>query len=115
VQELGIIDPDQVKLWADLPNSVQAVSMAFMAPIWGALADRHGRTMMVERAMFGGALIFLAMGFARDIHILRLLRILQGMITGTVPAATALVASTTPRGNSGQSMGTLHTGIWLGA
>ncbi len=115
VQELGVTDPDQVKLWSGWLNSANAISMAVMAPIWGMLADRYGRKMMVERAMFGGALLFLAMGWAQTVQQLVVLRLLQGALTGTVAAATALVASTTPRDRAGFSQGTLQTGIFVGA
>lgn len=114
VQELGITDPDAVKLWSGWLNSANAISMAVMAPVWGLLADRFGRKVMVERSMFGGALIFLAMGLAQTVQQLVALRLLQGAVTGTVAAATALVASTTPRERSGFSQGTLQTGIFLG-
>lgn len=114
IQDLGVSDPDQVKLWTGWITSSQAVTMAFMAPIWGSLADRFGRKIMVERAMFGGALIFLAMGFSQTVQHLLVLRALQGCVTGTVPAATALVASTTPRERSGSSLGVLQTGVYLG-
>ena len=115
VQDLGVTDPVQVKLWTGWLFASHAIMMAVAAPIWGSLADRHGRKMMVERAMFGGALAFLAMGFAGSVQQLLVLRIIQGTLTGTVPAATALVASTTPRDRSGASQGTLQTGIFLGA
>jgi len=114
VQELGITDPDQVKLWSGWLTSANAISMAVMAPIWGSLADRYGRKLMVERAMFGGALLFLAMGWAQTVQQLVVLRLMQGALTGTVAAATALVASTTPRDRAGFSQGTLQTGIFLG-
>lgn len=115
VQELGITDPTRVMLWSGWLLSAHAISMAIMAPIWGLLADRYGRKIMVERAMFGGALLFLAMGWAQTVQQLLVLRVLQGGVTGTVSAATALVASTTPRDRSGSSLGILQTGIYLGA
>jgi len=115
VQELGITDPTRVKLWSGWLLSAHAISMAIMAPIWGLLADRYGRKIMVERAMFGGALLFLAMGWAQTVQQLLVLRALQGGVTGTVAAATALVASTTPRDRSGSSLGILQTGVYLGA
>jgi DHA1 family multidrug resistance protein-like MFS transporter len=115
VQDLGVTDPEQVKLWTGWLFSSHAIVMAIAAPIWGSLADRYGRKMMVERAMFGGALVFLGMGFATSVGQLLVLRTIQGALTGTVPAATALVASTAPREHSGSSQGTLQTGIYLGA
>ena len=115
VQELGVSDPAQVKLWSGLLISVQAVTMAVVAPVWGALADRYGRKMMVERAMFGGVLVIGAMGFVQSAPQLLVLRALQGFITGTVSAATTLVASSVPRERAGSAMGLLQMAIWTGA
>jgi DHA1 family multidrug resistance protein-like MFS transporter len=115
VQELGVTDPAQVKLWSGLLISAQAATMAAVAPLWGALADRYGRKLMVERAMFGGVLVIGAMGFARSAPQLLLLRAIQGCITGTVPAATTLVASSVPRERTGSAMGFLQMAIWTGA
>lgn len=115
VQELGVTDPAQIKLWSGLLISAQAVTMAAVAPLWGALADRYGRKLMVERAMFGGVLVVGAMGFAQTAPQLLLLRALQGCITGTVPAATTLVASSVPRERTGSAMGFLQMAIWTGA
>jgi DHA1 family multidrug resistance protein-like MFS transporter len=88
--------------------------MAIASPIWGMLADRHGRKLMVERAMFGGAVILLLMAFARSAEELVLLRAVQGLITGTVGAASALVASTAPREHTGYAMGLLQVGLGSG-
>jgi DHA1 family multidrug resistance protein-like MFS transporter len=78
------------------------------------LADRFGYKLMVERAMYGGAIILLLMGFARSAEELTLLRAIQGMITGTISAANALVATVTPRERMGFAMGTLQMGLWSG-
>jgi DHA1 family multidrug resistance protein-like MFS transporter len=88
--------------------------MAIASPIWGMLADRHGRKLMVERAMFGGTVILLLMAFARSAEELVLLRAIQGLITGTVAAASALVASKTPREHTGYAMGLLQVGLGSG-
>lgn len=69
---------------------------------------------MVGRAMFGGAIIIFLMGFARSAEELVLLRIVQGVITGTIPAANALVAATTPRERLGYAMSMLQIGFWSG-
>jgi MFS transporter, DHA1 family, multidrug resistance protein len=66
--------------------------MGIMGPIWGALRDRHGRKIMVTRAMFGSAIIIGLMDFSQNVWQLFVLRFIQGALTGTVIAATALVA-----------------------
>ena len=115
VRELGVVDPDAAAFWSGVVFSAHAVAMAVMAPIWGTLADRYGRKLMVERAMFAGAVLIGMMGFARSVQQLALLRALQGMLTGTVTAATTLVASTAPRERSGYALGILQMGIYTGA
>ena len=115
VQELGITKLHEVELWSGALFATQAVTMAIFAPIWGALADRHGRKIMVQRAMFGGAVTLTAMGFVQNVWQLAALRAIQGMLTGTVSAATTLVASSTPRERSGYALGLLQMAVWSGA
>ena len=57
IQNLGITDPDAVKFWSALSVSSPPVGMAIMAPIWGYLADRYGRKMMMLRANFSAMII----------------------------------------------------------
>jgi DHA1 family multidrug resistance protein-like MFS transporter len=114
VKELGAVTSLSVELLAGLVFSAQALTMAIASPIWGMLADRHGRKLMVERAMFGGTVILLLMAFVRSAEELVLLRALQGLITGTVGAASALVASVTPREHTGYAMGLLQVGLGSG-
>jgi DHA1 family multidrug resistance protein-like MFS transporter len=58
--------------------------------------------------------ILLLMAFVRSAEELVLLRALQGLITGTVGAASALVASVTPRERTGYAMGLLQVGLGSG-
>lgn len=94
--------------------SAQALTMAIASPVWGALADSFGRKLMVQRALFGGAVLLLAMAFATSAEMLVALRALQGFVTGTVAAANALVAASAPRERTGYAMGFLQVGTWSG-
>ena len=114
VQELGISEVTQVAFWSGLLTSSQAVTMAIVAPVWGSLADRYGRKIMVVRAMFGGAVVIASMGFVRNVYQLMILRAIQGTLTGTVPAATTLVASSTPEERRGSALGLLQMAIYMG-
>lgn len=114
VQELGITQVDQVAFWSGLVTASQAVTMALVAPIWGSLADRYGRKIMVVRAMFGGAVVISAMGFVSNVYQLVILRAIQGMLTGTVSAANTLVAGSTPTHRRGYALGLLQMAFYLG-
>ncbi len=115
VQELGVTGPRQVELWSGALFASQAIMMALFAPIWGTLADRYGRKLMVQRAMFGAAVMMTAMGFVQNVQQLVVLRAIQGALSGTVAAATTLVASSAPRRQSGYALGLLQMAVWIGA
>jgi DHA1 family multidrug resistance protein-like MFS transporter len=115
VQDLGITDLHQVELWSGILFATQAVAMTIFAPIWGSVADRYGRKLMVQRAMFGGAVVISLMGFVQNVWQLAALRAVQGMLTGTVSAATTLVASSAPRERAGYALGLLQMSVWVGA
>jgi DHA1 family multidrug resistance protein-like MFS transporter len=69
---------------------------------------------MVERAMFGGAVILLLMAFVTTAEQLVVLRMIQGLITGTIAAANAMAASIVPRNRIGYAMGLLQVGLGAG-
>ncbi len=114
VQDMGVTDEAQIKFWSGLLFSAQAITMGIFAPIWGSLADRYGRKLMLERAMFGATVIMALMGFARTPQQLLVLRALQGCLTGTIPAATTLIASVVPKERTGFALGWLQMGIYAG-
>jgi MFS transporter, DHA1 family, multidrug resistance protein len=114
VQELGAVSGLSIELLSGLVFSGQAFTMMLAAPIWGSLADRYGRKIMVERALFGGAILLFLMAFARSAEELVILRALQGLVTGTVAAANALVAAQAPRERAGYAMGLLTVSMGAG-
>lgn len=114
VQELGVQDANLIKFWSGLIISAHAVTMGIFAPIWGSLADRYGRKIMLERALFSSAIIIGLMAFVKTPQQLLALRLLLGCLTGTVPAATALVAGVVPRERTGFALGWLQMGMYAG-
>jgi MFS transporter, DHA1 family, multidrug resistance protein len=114
VDHLGSNTSLSVEFLAGAVFSAQALTMMVASPLWGAVADRYGRKLMVQRAMFGGSIILLMMGFVRSAEELVLLRAVQGLVTGTVAAANALVASAVPRHQMGYAMGMLQMGLLSG-
>ena len=114
VEELGTDTNLSLELLSGLVYSSQAFTMMIAAPIWGMLADRMGRKIMVERAMFGGAILLFLMAFAQSAEHVVILRAIQGLVTGTVAAANALVAGEAPRAKLGYAMGFLQVGFGTG-
>ena len=113
VEQLGI-ESDQVAFYAGLAISVSAVSAALVSPIWGILADKYGRKPMMIRAGLAMTITMGGLAFVPNIYWLLFLRLLNGVFTGFVPNATALIASQVPKDKSGAALGTLSTGVVAG-
>ena len=114
IRELGVTDPRLVPIWAGLLVTGSGVMMSLAAPVWGWVADRHGRKLMVQRAMFGGALILSLMAGVHNVRQLLVLRTLQGAVTGTVAATVALISTVVPRAYMGFSLGLIQMSVFVG-
>ncbi len=115
ILELGIPDPRRAALWAGFVAGGSGISMALFAPVWGALADRFSRKLMLQRALLGATFTLLLMGFAQSAAHLLLLRVIQGSLTGTTTAVNTLVASITPREHLGRVLGAMQMSIFAGS
>jgi len=113
-RELHVPSGSQLAFWTGISASVTGLSLAATSPLWGALADRYGRKPMLIRAMVGGGIAVGLMGLSQNVLQLTGLRFLQGAASGTVAAATALVASETPTPNMAWSLGVVSSAIALG-
>ncbi|HHW4950526.1 TPA: multidrug efflux MFS transporter [Streptococcus suis] len=113
VEELGV-GPGQVEYYAGLAVSVNSLAAALMAPVWGSLADRYGRKPMMVRAAFAMIFTMGGMAFVPNVFWLLALRVLNGVFTGYIPNATALIASQVPKEKTGYALGTLSTGAVAG-
>lgn len=115
LQVLGVREQGQLAFWSGLSAGASGFALAIMSPVWGVVADRFGRKSMLLRAMLGAAVTVGVMGFARGPVDLVVLRTLQGASSGTIAAATALVATGTPRGRVGWALGVLASAVAVGS
>jgi len=113
-EDLGMTDPVEVAWWANAIFASNFITAFFAQPLWGGLADRYGRKVMLLRSGFGMAIVFLLMGFATSAWQLLLLRTINGLIAGYIPAATSLMSSVAPKERMGFAMGTLQSGAVAG-
>ena len=114
IQDLGVTDPAELKLWTGILASAPAVTLAFMAPIWGMIADRFGKKPMLLRAMIGGIAVLIGTGLSQSVYHVLLFRILQGLLTGTVTSSAALVASGTPDNKLSYALGFVSSSTFIG-
>jgi DHA1 family multidrug resistance protein-like MFS transporter len=114
-RELHIPNGPQLSFWTGISASATGFALALTSPIWGRLADRYGRKPMLVRAMIGGGISVGLMGLTQSALQLTVLRGLQGASSGTVAAATALVATETPSEHLAWGLGILNSAISLGS
>ncbi|MBA7802714.1 multidrug efflux MFS transporter [Citrobacter freundii] len=109
VSQLGVTSHEALSMWSGLTFSVTFLISAIVSPMWGSLADRKGRKLMLLRASLGMAIAILLQAFATNVWQLFLLRGVMGLTSGYIPNAMALVASQVPRERSGWALSTLST------
>ncbi|MBI2831171.1 MAG: MFS transporter [Chloroflexi bacterium] len=114
IQELGSFSTDEAARWTGIALGGSGVAQFLGAPLWGIVADRWGRKPMVLRAMFGGTIILALLGLSPNVHYFVVFRAMQGVMTGTVAAASALVATSTPRNQVRYAMGLLMVAVFAG-
>jgi DHA1 family multidrug resistance protein-like MFS transporter len=110
MKELGVTDTGDIALWTGWATSATGASLFLTAPIWGALADRVGRKPMFVRALIGAGTVITLIGLVTSPWQVVVLRFLMGLFSGTVGAASALIAATTPKERVGGALGILQTG-----
>jgi MFS transporter, DHA1 family, multidrug resistance protein len=114
LQDLGDLSSSQAAFWAGIATGGSGVAMFLSSPVWGVIADRWGRKPMLLRAQLGGAVLIGLFILAPNVYIFVFLRALQGVLTGTIAAAAALVATTTPRDKLPFSMSVLMGAVFGG-
>ena len=111
--ELGV-EQEQLALWSGLSFSISFFIAAIMAPVWGRLADQHGKKLMAIRAGILIGLSYLWSAFVQDEYQFLLVRAFQGFANGFMPAAMTMVSLSVPKERVGTAMGIFQMGLVLG-
>lgn len=114
IDTLGDFSKSQLNLLSGITFSSTFLITMIISPWWGKIADQKGRKLMLLRAAIGMALVIGAMGLVTNVYQLIGLRLLQGIFSGYISNANALIATCTPKERSGQVLGTLATGSVTG-
>jgi MFS family permease len=76
--ELGVETASAVDLWAGILNGVTSFVAAFASPVWGRVADRRGRKLMLLRSTLAIGAFTALMGLAANIWQFFAFRALMG-------------------------------------
>src|SRR5437763_281144 len=62
IRELGVTEPAKIALWSGLLAAVTPTVSGLLSPVFGRLADRFGRKIMLIRSLAGFTVIIALMG-----------------------------------------------------
>ena len=113
-QQLGVTDIGEIALWSGLSLGVTPAVTALMAPLWGRLADRVGRKIMIERSLASFVVVMAAMGYVTEAWHVFALRALQGLFAGYGALALTMAADAAPRDRMAFAIGTVQTAQRIG-
>lgn len=115
IEQLGVHQTAAVERWTGWIFASQFILSVVFQPIWGSMADKYGRKVMLLRAGFGMGIITALMGLVTAPWQLLVLRIINGVFSGFISMSISLQASVTPNEQSGRALGTLQTGLVAGS
>jgi DHA1 family multidrug resistance protein-like MFS transporter len=113
IREIGVTDEKLVPVWAGILGTASSLTMTIFSPIWGWLSDRYGRKLMVERSMFAGAVITMAMGMVGNVYQLLSLLLVSGASRNHF-RLHLLVSSVLPVTKLGFGLGLMQVAVFLG-
>ncbi|QQC65672.1 MFS transporter [Paraburkholderia ginsengisoli] len=114
VQQLGVSSAKAAVQWSGIAFGATFLAAALVSPLWGRMADRYGRKLILVRASLGMAIVMSLLGLAQNVWQLVALRFLAGLVGGYASGATVMIATQTPRGRTGWALGTLASGVMAG-
>jgi MFS transporter, DHA1 family, multidrug resistance protein len=110
IEKLGVHQSADIVRWTGWIFSAQFITSFLFQPLWGSLADKYGRKVMLLRSAIGMGIITTLMGFATGPWQLLILRLFNGLFSGFISMSISLQASVTPDEYSGRTLGNLQTG-----
>ena len=113
--ELGVQTQAGIDIWAGILSGITSFIAAFASPLWGRVADQHGRKLMLVRSSLAVGFFAALMGLSANVWQFFGARALMGVFAGFSSSAIALVASQVPEGRLGYSLGWLSTGQLVGS
>jgi MFS family permease len=114
VEQLGVSDHAAIVQWSGAAYGAAFLTAAIFAPLWGRLGDQYGRKLMLIRASLGMAVAMSLIGLSQNVYQLVGLRLLAGLLGGYSSGSMVLVATQTPRANTGWALGMMSSGVMAG-
>lgn len=100
---------EHTEIWSGVLFSAAFFAGAIASPFWGRVADKYGRKPMLIRAGFVLVFVYTLTAFVTNPYQLLGLRITQGLLSGFIPGAIALIGTNTPNNKVGYALSMIST------
>ena len=108
-ENLHIDDENLRGVYVSVYYLAAMISLCIATTVWGMLADRFGRKLMLLRASYAAALFYPRLALAPNFWVLAGIRFVCSFFSGTVNPAQTLLIATTPSEKHGFVLGVLST------
>ncbi len=105
---------EDLTFWSSACFSIQFVFSCLLSPVWGKIADRFGRKLMLLRASSMLAISYCFCIFVQTPLQLFFARCFMGFACGITPVLLAMASETVPKEKTGFTMGLLQSMNILG-
>lgn len=110
-----IVGKEQSGQMMGLLLAVYAIMQLIFSPMWGSVADKHGRKPLLIIATVGNSITLVAFALANNIWLLILIRGLAGFLTAAFfPAAMAYISDITTEKDRSRGMGLIGAAMGFG-
>jgi MFS transporter, DHA1 family, multidrug resistance protein len=101
-------------LWTGAIMGCMGVCLALTAPGWGSLSHRFGPKWLYLAGILPQAVLMLLMGFFANLHVLFILRLLQGGFGGVSTTALIIISVSSSPTNRAFHFGIFQSALTLG-
>ena len=112
--KLGATSDADALFWVAMAATVQGIGRLVTGPIWGVLSDRYGRKSMLLRALFLSTTTGMIAAFVQAPWQLTLAMGLNGLLSGIVPPAVALISVGVPEERLNNALSLLTGSQYVG-
>jgi DHA1 family multidrug resistance protein-like MFS transporter len=112
--QIGASSEANALFWVAVATTVQGISRVATGPIWGVLSDRMGRKVMFLRAMYLATPTTVIAALVDAPWQMSIALAFQGLFSGFVPAAVALISVSVPEERLNRSLSMVTGAQYVG-
>ncbi|KAA8346437.1 multidrug efflux MFS transporter [Leuconostoc mesenteroides] len=114
IMQISHFNQAQVSFYAGISYAASYLVVILVSPIWGKIADQHGRKPTLLRTAAGMGIVIILLSCVTNIWQIIILRLCQGLFDGYTPSVIALIAAETPLEERSVVISKLSTGYIIG-